>query len=42
MTLFLPEVFDESAVWYQAVELVLMTSVMMAIATIAAIHPGLR
>ena len=40
--LFLPEDFDESALWYQAVEFAGMTSVMMAIATIAAIHPGLR
>jgi hypothetical protein len=39
MMLFLPEGIDESAVWYQTVELALRTSVIMAIAPIAAIHP---
>lgn len=39
MTLFPPEDFDQSAVWYQAVELAPMTSVIRAVAAIEAIHP---
>lgn len=38
-TLFAPEDSDESALWYQAVELTLMNSVIRAIAGIAATHP---